>query len=229
MQSGGYSANLESSSSTGVEAYCNTIEVSAQGGNGMTIIADKRGDDLQAPNTYYISSGNYFHHNTVSWDGSSNLGHVGGVQYDPTNQPNFYGVNRGFDYNQYHVPSLSNKIFQWGGPGPKTFAYFQAQGMDTHGTADVQNTASVPNVTITSPADGSTVSGLVDITGNAPESVKLDLYVDWTLKATDRGGRSPFNLTWNTDGTEAGPHTVAAMAYSRAGIRACYAITLTIP
>ena len=34
----------------------------------------------------------------------------------------------------------------------------------------------------------------------------------------------PYNFTW-TDGTT-GPHIVAAMAYSNAGIRTCYAVTL---
>ncbi len=38
-------------------------------------------------------------------------------------------------------------------------------------------------------------------------------------------GRSPpYDFNW-TNGTT-GAHTVAAMAYSNAGIRACYAVTL---
>jgi len=233
VSSGGYHTNLFSSTSQGVEAYCNTIEVSATGGNAMVMLAADRGSDTFPPYQKFISSGNYFHHNTVSWASSSNapLGLVGGVNEDTTGQPNFYKVNPGFDYNQYHLPSLAQHAFQWGGPGAKTFAYFQSEGMDTHGTADDKNTTSVPNVTITSPVDGSTVSGTVSVTGTVQDSSPIstvELYVDWTLKATD-GGKSPFSLTWNTDGAKAGPHTVAAMAYNADGIRACYAVTLNLP
>src|SRR5262249_41125759 len=39
-----YAANLLSSSSQGVEAYCNTIDVSAQGGNGADILVQHRPD-----------------------------------------------------------------------------------------------------------------------------------------------------------------------------------------
>jgi hypothetical protein len=58
--SGGYTANLESSTSQRVEAYRNTIEVSAQGGNAMTIIAANRGYDSQTPHAHYISSATTF-------------------------------------------------------------------------------------------------------------------------------------------------------------------------
>jgi hypothetical protein len=227
--SGGFRTNLFSSTSQGVEAYCNTIEVSATGGNAMVILASDRGSDASPPSTKYISSGNYFHHNTVSWDGSGNLGAVGGVNYDTTGQPNFYTVNPGFDYNEYHLPSLSNSTFQWAGNSAKTFAQFQAAGMDTHGTADTQNTASVPNVTMTSPADGSTVSGAVSVTGNVQDTSgisKVDFYVDWSLQSTATS--NPFNFGWNTSGVLAGPHTLAAMAYNINGIRACYGVTVKV-
>lgn len=228
--SGGFGTNLFSSTSQGVEAYCNTIEVSATGGNAMVILASDRGSDSLPPKTKYISSGNYFHHNTVSWNSSGNLGVVGGVNYDTTGQPNFYTVNPGFDYNQYHLPSLSNAAFQWAGNSATTFAQFQAAGMDTHGTADTQNTASVPNVTITSPADGSTVSGTVSVTGNVQDTSVIsmvELYVDWALQSTVTSS-NPFNFNWSTSGVSAGPHTVAAMAYNTGGIRACYAVRLNV-
>jgi hypothetical protein len=229
--SGGYASNLESSTSQGVEAYCNTIEVSAQGGNAMTIIASNRGNDVNPPYARYISSGNHFHHNTVVWDSNGNAGAVGGVNYDPTNQPNFYTLNS-FDDNTYHLPSLSLPFFHWGDTRSKTFVQFQAAGQDTHGAADTNYTSSVPTVVITSPVDESTVSGTVGITGNAQDKNsinKVEFYVDWSLHSTEAGSTFPFNFTWNTSGASAGPHTVAAMAYNSAGIRACYAVTLNVP
>jgi hypothetical protein len=50
----------------------------------------------------------------------------------------------------------------------------------------------------------------------------VEFYVDWNLQATVKN--PPYNFSW-ADGT-AGQHVVAAMAYSNAGIRACYAVTL---
>ncbi|HXX01241.1 MAG TPA: Ig-like domain-containing protein, partial [Candidatus Acidoferrales bacterium] len=52
---------------------------------------------------------------------------------------------------------------------------------------------------------------------------KVEFYVDWTLQATVNS--APYNFNW-TNGNS-GAHTVAAMAYSSAGIHACYAVTLT--
>ena len=59
-----YGANLLSSTSQGVEAYCNTVEVSAQGGNGIDILTQARADGI-------LSTNNYFHHNTVLFQGNS--------------------------------------------------------------------------------------------------------------------------------------------------------------
>ena len=50
----------------------------------------------------------------------------------------------------------------------------------------------------------------------------MEFYVDWNLQMAVSSPPYEFNWTnWVT-----GPHTVAAMAYSNAGIRNCYAITL---
>jgi hypothetical protein len=50
----------------------------------------------------------------------------------------------------------------------------------------------------------------------------VEFYVDWNLQATVSS--SPYNFDWS-NGT-AGTHTLAVMAYSNAGIRSCYAVTL---
>jgi hypothetical protein len=212
-----YAANLLSSNSQNVEAYCNTVEVSAQGGNGIDIIAQDRPG--------YVSNNNHFHHNVVVFQGNS--GWTGGAS---PNQANFFSVNR-FDYNTYHLPDLSRHAFLWD-KATNTFAQFQAAGQDTHGSADTKYTTVVPTVVITSPTDGSTVAGTVGITGNAQDSTsisKVELYVDWSLKSTEAGSSFPFNLTWNTSGVSAGKHTVAAMAYNAEGVRACYAVTVNVP
>jgi chitinase len=73
----------------------------------------------------------------------------------------------------------------------------------------------------------SKVSGIVEVQGNAQYDVsKVEFYVDWNLQQT--ASFSPFSFAWNTNGVSTGSHTLAAMAYGPEGMRACYAIGLTV-
>jgi hypothetical protein len=215
-----YGANLLSATSSNVEAYCNTVEVSAQGGNGIDMLAQYR-PDFGGHNPV---TGNYFHHNIVVFDGYQGL--TGGSRDDPAYDPNYYFLNR-FDYNTYHLPDLTRKLFTWTNRW-YTFEQFQAAGADAHGSADTNYTGSVPNVAITYPSDGATASGVVDVIGNVRGSViqKVDFYVDWSLQKT--GFASYFNFAWNTFGVSNGEHTVTAMAHDSEGMRACYAVRLNV-
>ncbi len=216
-----YGANLLSSTSQNDEAYCNTVEISAQGGNGIDIIGQPRGDNPGS----IISQNNYFHHNTVVFEGASGL--TGDARDSSTNIccTNF-SSNR-FDYNTYHLPSLSQKGFFGWVKGSSSFAQFQADAQDAHGSADTNYTGSVPTVVITSPADMSKVSGIVEVQGNAQDDVsKVEFYVDWKLQQT--ASFSPFSFVWNTSGVSTGQHTLAAMAYDTEGMRACYAVWLNV-
>jgi hypothetical protein len=51
---------------------------------------------------------------------------------------------------------------------------------------------------------------------------KVEFYVDWNLQTT--ATTPPYDFNW-ANGTP-GSHIVAAMAYSNAGIRNCFAVTL---
>ncbi len=215
-----YGANLLSSTSQNMDAYCNTVEVSAQGGNGMDVIAQPRTEDI-------VSQGNTFHHNTVVFEGNSGV--TGGARASKTEagETNFFGLNS-FDYNTYHLPELSRKAFAWNDDF-NTFAEFQAAGQETHGSADTNYQATIPSVSITSPADQTTVSGTVPISATATDSSaisQVSFYVDWTLSKTETA--SPFTFNWNTSNVAAGSHVVTAMAYSSNGTRACYAVTLNV-
>ena len=213
-----YGANILSSVSKNVQAYCNTVEVSAQGGNGMNVIAQIRPG--------YTSGGNYYHHNTVTFDGDS--GWNGGANQDPA-ESQFYTLNH-FDYNQYHIPAMAQTAFPWE-KKLNAFAGFQGMGSEPHGTVDTDYTATVPTVAISSPADGASVSGSVTLTGTASDNTaigKVEFYQDWTLKATN-SGNSPFTFDWSTSGVAAGQHILAAMAYNTDGVRSCYAIVVNVP
>ena len=214
-----YGASLLSSTSQGVEAYCNTVEVSSEGGNGMDMIAQRR-----APADNQVSQNNYYHHNTVVFDGNSG---VTGGAWAPMSIKQFF-VNNRFDYNSYYLPDLKRKAFAWSGR-MNTFKEFQAEGQETHGTASTLSGLNIPNVVIGSPADGSIVSGTAEVDGQVEDSSaisKVELYVDWNRQevVTD----NPFRFTLETSGLSAGTHIVAAMAYNQQGVHACYAVTLEI-
>jgi parallel beta-helix repeat protein len=222
--------NLQSADSPGVDAYCNLVEINnLTGENGLVANASNRGNDPNPPFEYLTSTGNYFHHNTVIWD-SGAAGKVGYMQSDTTNQPNFFADNTPPDYNTYHQSSLSATDFLYdnndsGSNTHKTFAEYQAAGADVNGTADTNYTSGFPTVAIASPTDQSSVTTPVTLEATASDASgisKVEFYVDWNLQATVSS--TPYNFDWTT--ATAGAHTVAAMAYSNAGIRSCYAVTL---
>jgi len=127
------------------------------------------------------------------------------------------------------LPSTSDPYFVYDNNNsqnnnPVAFADYQASGADVHGTADANYTSGFPTVTITSPPDQSSFSGSVPVTATASDASgisQVEFYLDWALKSTVTS--APYNFTL-TSGV--GPHTVIAMAYSNAGVRACYAVTL---
>jgi thermitase len=75
-----------------------------------------------------------------------------------------------------------------------------------------------PNVSITNPADGSTVSGNVAITVSATDNVavtKVELYIDGRLKA--QTNTSVLSYGWNSRKAGAGLHTILSKAFDAAG------------
>jgi parallel beta-helix repeat protein len=215
---------IESSTTTNVNAYCNVMEISPGPGiNGYDVLAANRGTSIYPPYQYLTSTGNYFHHNTVIWDPGA-TGGTGYFQTDAANQPNFLANNRAPDYNTYHLPSTSYHFAY--GKNQMNFSEFQASGADIHGSADTNNRSGFPTVAITSPLDQSSVTSPVTVKATASDKSginRVEFYVDWKLQTTVPG--PPYTFSW-TNGTT-GTHTVTAMAYSNAGIRNCYAITLT--
>lgn len=230
----GSAANVGSYDSTGVSTYCNVIEVpnigSASGAIGTSFVGSNRGYNPYPPYQYYKSTGNSFHHNTVIWDAGSR-GPVGYFLSDAAHQPNFFSVNVVPDYNTYHLPSLSSKMFVYDNNtsqanAEKTFTEYQAAGADVHGSADTNYDSGYPSVTIASPVDQSSFASSVSVNATASDKSginRVEFYVDWKLEKTVAG--TPYSFDW-TNAT-VGQHTVAAMAYSNAGISACYAVTLT--
>ena len=74
------------------------------------------------------------------------------------------------------------------------------------------------SVSITSPATGGTVKGIVPVlavaTGDTAQTAWIELQVDGTVRATDPS--SPYMYNWNTTGLADGHHTLKAVAYDAA-------------
>jgi hypothetical protein len=213
-----------------VDIYCNVLEVPAGPGIGAWGVgSSNRGNSHFPPFSYRATTGNWFHHNTVIWDPGAN-GEAGMRHNDPGHQPNFFGSNPPPDYNEYHLSSRSASVFVYDNDNShsnrmKSFRNLQATKAGAHSTADTNNTSGWPEVSITAPGDQSSVSSPVTVSATASDKSgirKVEFYVDWKLQTTVTS--RPYDFNWS-NGT-AGAHIVAAMAYSNAGIRNCYAVTL---
>jgi hypothetical protein len=88
-----------------------------------------------------------------------------------------------------------------------------------------------PNVVVTSPKNGATVSGSVLFAVDASDNVGV-AQVQFILDGTPLGAPllvAPYSLSWNTKGTTAGAHTITALARDAAGnSRTAAVISFTI-
>ena len=87
-----------------------------------------------------------------------------------------------------------------------------------------------PTAVVTSPSNGSTVFGLVDVLVTATDNVgieKVELRIDGGLHATDL--TSPYLFSWDTTKETNRSHTLAAKAYDAAGnVGTSSTITVTV-
>ena len=97
----------------------------------------------------------------------------------------------------------------------------------------IQIDTTAPLVTLTSPASGATVSGVVRLEATASDVgsgvARVDFYVDGKLEGTST--LLPYRINWNTNGKKVakGSHTIYAVVVDRAGnSRATTPITVTV-
>jgi chitodextrinase len=86
-----------------------------------------------------------------------------------------------------------------------------------------------PTVSITSPADGSTASGPVNVTASASDDVGVDrveFSVDGSVQ--DTATTTPYGFSWDPSGAAAGPHTVTATAFDAAGNSSASSVTVSV-
>jgi hypothetical protein len=82
----------------------------------------------------------------------------------------------------------------------------------------VNNDTQAPVTSITAPANGATVLGIVSVTASATDNVgvtSVEFYLDGVLKATD--ATSPYAWSWDTAAVANGAHNLTSRAYDAAG------------
>src|SRR5258708_5707746 len=88
-----------------------------------------------------------------------------------------------------------------------------------------------PAVSITSPANGATVSATVTVTASASDNVGV-VGVQFSIDGADFGAEdtsAPYSISWNTGTASNGSHTIAAVARDAAGNRTTSApVTVTV-
>jgi len=109
--------------------------------------------------------------------------------------------------------------------GDPTFTWYD-DVVVTAGTPDT----TPPTTSITSPANGATVSGTVNVTASASDNVgvvKVDFYIDSVLSSTST--TSPYTFSWNTTTVANGSHTIFSKAYDAANnVGTSATVTVTV-
>lgn len=85
-------------------------------------------------------------------------------------------------------------------------------------TAGTGGDTTPPTTSITSPANGATVSGTVSVTASASDNVgvtNVEFYIDNALRGNDT--TSPYSFSWNTTTETNGTHTIFSKAFDAAG------------
>ena len=107
--------------------------------------------------------------------------------------------------------STPNKVTNPGSGSPNRLLYSIFGG---GGGGDT----TAPTTSITSPANGATVSGTVTVNANASDSVgvtRVELWVDGVLTGSDT--TAPYQIAWNTTTASNGGHGLQTRAYDAAG------------
>ena len=110
-------------------------------------------------------------------------------------------------------------------------AWDVAGNVEPTGSQLIQVDATAPNISITSPTNGATVTGNLRLTASAADSqsgvATVAFYVDNTLINTSSS--SPWQVQWNTKKVNPGQHVLTAAGTDRVGNRATStAVTVTV-
>src|SRR5512133_1749848 len=130
------------------------------------------------------------------------------------------GVLQATDTATPYVYSWNTSALASGSYALMTKAYDAAGNVGQSSTVavNVVNDTTVPVVSLTAPANSSTVSGTVAITASASDNVgvsKVEHYINGVLSFS--GNIAPYTYNWNTTSVANGSYTLTVKAYDNAG------------
>jgi peptidoglycan/xylan/chitin deacetylase (PgdA/CDA1 family) len=99
----------------------------------------------------------------------------------------------------------------------KYLSYDNAGNAEPVNSALIQVDTTSPSVTLTNPADGSTVTGTIDLTATANDDssvARVDFLVDGVTVGSSFG--APYSVSWSSATVGDGQHTVLARAFDEA-------------
>ena len=151
------------------------------------------------------------------------------VTFDSTGSSDSDGAITSFAWNFGDGSSSAeaNPSHSYGSAGSFTAVLTVTDNAGASGSDDVTVTVdpgsptsdtSPPTVNVSSPADGETVSGMVEFDATASDNVGVtlvDFFVDGVFMDSD--STSPYSAEWDTTTAADGPHTGSASAYDAEG------------
>ncbi|HOJ50681.1 MAG TPA: PHB depolymerase family esterase [Spirochaetota bacterium] len=131
-----------------------------------------------------------------------------------SNQYTTYGTRYGYinPFTVYHL------LTQYQSNGITWVDQVDLEAMGCSAGSGGGSDTTAPTVNITSPTNGSTVSGTVTITATASDNVgvtKVEFYINNTKVGEDT--TSPYEYNWDTTGYSNGTYSLKAVAYDAAG------------
>ncbi len=118
-----WNSQIVLANSQNVEVYGNTVEVAADGGNGVGLINEQRGTGTQG---VWAAANNSIHNNTITYLGA------GGSSVLMTYSGGPSATGNHFDYDKYVLPESGSTHWTW--LKPLNWAQMQVAGQETHGS-----------------------------------------------------------------------------------------------
>jgi hypothetical protein len=162
----------------------------------------------------------------LSWSGSNDTVGVTGY-YVYRNGANVATVTSSLSYSDTGLNASTNYTYN--------VAAYDAAGNTSSQSASVNVTtlgSGGPVVSITAPANGSSLSGTITISANATSGSgmsSVQFQIDGTNLGAPIAGPGPsYSTSWNTTAVSNGSHTITAIATNTAGNSAQASITITV-
>jgi subtilisin family serine protease/chitodextrinase len=194
-----------------VTAYYDTVTISKQSSSQFTQIWSR--------NLHIGSSNNKFYYPPVISDidknGKMELGGVAG----PSGL-----ISTSLSSNAYlwEIPATAGK-YDW------TMLYHDPSHTSQLVTTPSTSDSTLPTVSISAPASGASVSGIVTVVASASDNVavaSVDFLVDGTLATTVTA--SPYTFAWDCTKATNGTHTIMAQARDASGNSSSSIVTLNV-